>query len=90
MNEYSIKKHSNCNLSIRWKLFKDRPTPTAGLFCQDHNEFIMWLDDRLAFDLIDNHKITVEVYTPRPTKNQRKAKTRAIKRSKSKPKIPIF
>jgi hypothetical protein len=79
MNEYVIKKHSNCNFSIRWKTFKGHPKPTAGLFCQDHDEFIMWLDDRLAYDLIDNHKMPVEIYTPRPTKDQRKAKAKAMK-----------
>jgi hypothetical protein len=82
MNDYSIKKHSDCNLSIRWKQFKGKHTPTAGLFCQDHDEFIMWLDDALAYDLIDNHKMPVEIYTARPTKGQRKLKLKQEREAK--------
>jgi hypothetical protein len=85
MNDYLIKKHSDCNLSIRWKLFKGYPKPTAGLFCRDHDEFIMWLDDHLAYDLIDNHKMLVEEYTARPTKAQRKEKAQSLKRVKIAP-----
>ena len=84
MNEYSIRKHSECNLSIRWKVFKGQYKATAGLFCQDHDEFIMWLDDNLAYDLIDNHKMLVEEYTDRPTKQQRKEKADKLKRVKNK------
>jgi hypothetical protein len=82
MNEYAIRKHSDCNLSIRWKLFKGRLTPTAGLFCQDHDEFIMWLDDNLAYDLIDNHKMLVEEYLRRPTSKQRKLRAKELRKKK--------
>jgi hypothetical protein len=82
MNDYAIRKHSECNLSIRWKLFKGYIKPTAGLFCQDHDEFIMWLDDHLAFDLIDNHKMVVEQYTRRPTKVERKLKAKELRNKK--------
>lgn len=82
MNEHLINKHSNCNLCIRWKVFKGHDKPTAGLFCQDHDEYIMWLDDALAYDLIDNHKMVVEEYIPRPTKQQRKEKAKELKRLK--------
>jgi hypothetical protein len=82
MNDYAIKKHSDCNLSIRWKMFKGKCIPTAGLFCQDHDEFIMWLDDALAYDLIDNHKMPVENYTARPTKAQRKLRAKELRKKK--------
>jgi hypothetical protein len=61
-------------------VFKGHSKPTAGLFCQDHDEYIMWLDDALAYDLIDNHKMVVEEYIPRPTKEQRKEKAKESKR----------
>ena len=55
--------HNRCEMSIRWKLFKTRPTPTPGLFCRCHGVFLDWLKDEVAFDLIDNHKIPVEEWS---------------------------
>ena len=64
--------HSNCEMSIRWKLFKNKTSPTPGLFCRCHNSFLDWLPESVAFDLIDNHKVIEEIYTSRPKKKKKK------------------
>lgn len=79
MIESVANKHKDCQLAIRWKLFKGRTTPTPGLFCSCHDALLDWIPDDLAYELIDIHKIPIQVYTPRPTKDQRKAKAKAMK-----------
>ena len=54
--------HNRCEISIRWKLFKTRTDPTPGLFCRCHGVFLDWLNDQVALDLIDNHRVPVETW----------------------------
>jgi uncharacterized cysteine cluster protein YcgN (CxxCxxCC family) len=68
MKKSIAKKHKDCDLSIRWKLFKDRPTPTAGLYCIKHNQFMDWLPDDVAYKLIDENKIPVHEWVEKKSK----------------------
>jgi len=60
--------HNRCEMSIRWKLFKNKTTPTPGLFCSCHGVFLDWLKDNVAYDLINNHKVPVEEWIERKKK----------------------
>jgi hypothetical protein len=68
MYEGNIKKHNNCQMAIRWKLFRNKTTSTPGLFCSEHDVFLDWLSDHVAYDLIDNHHIEVQPYSERKKK----------------------
>jgi len=69
----NIEKHANCELSIRFKLFKGRPTPTPGLFCKAHDAFLDWLPDEVAYQLIDEDHMPVELYVERKKKRKKSA-----------------
>lgn len=66
-----VKQHNECPMVIRWKYFKNN-NPTAGLFCSCHDAFIDWLPKDIAFDLIDNEKVPVELWKPRIKKKKSK------------------
>ena len=76
MNDYHMKRHCDCQLSIRWKLFKGDTEPTPALACSDHNEFIQWLPQKIAYELIDVDKLPVEPYVKynKPKKNRKRQK----------------
>ena len=86
--------HNRCEISIRWKLFKTRTDPTPGLFCRCHGVFLDWLNDSVALDLIDNHKVPVEPWIELKKKkspltltaavNSKSLRTRKAKRKKVK------
>lgn len=67
-----IAKHEHCQMSIRWKLFRNKTSPTPGLFCSCHDTFLDWLPDDIAYDLIDNERVPVEIYTERKKKKNPK------------------
>ena len=77
MNEYHLNRHCDCQLSIRWKLFKSDVEPTPALACRDHNEFIQWLTHKLAYELIDVDRLPVEPYGKfsKPKKNKKPQKS---------------
>jgi hypothetical protein len=68
MQAKAIEKHATCELSIRWKLFKGRTTPTPGLFCMCHDVCLDWLPDTVAHELIEVDKLPVEPYIIRKKK----------------------
>lgn len=68
MIESVANKHSDCPLAIRWKTFRGKTHPVPGLFCSCHDAFLDWLPDNLAYELIDIHKLPVEIYTERKKK----------------------
>lgn len=72
MNKLLEQEHQNCELSIRWKLFKNKIYPTPGLFCKCHDTFLDWLPQDIAFDLIDNHKMEEERWVDRKKKTKPK------------------
>lgn len=76
MNDYHMKRHCDCQLSIRWKLFKGDTEPTPALSCKDHNEFIQWLTHKVAYELIDIDGVPVEPYQKynKPKKNKKRQK----------------
>jgi hypothetical protein len=79
--------HQNCPLSIRWKLFRNKKSPTPGLFCSCHDTFLDWLPDHIAYELIDVDRIPVEMYTERKKKKRAKpsdSKVLKIGRTKKK------
>ena len=61
-------KHSNCQLAVRWKLFRGKTFPTPGLYCSCHNTFLDWLPENLAYELIDVHHLPVEPYVEKKRK----------------------
>ena len=61
MIESIANKHYDCQMAIRWKLFKGKTSPTPGLFCSCHDVFLDWLPNKLAYELIDIHKIPEEI-----------------------------
>jgi hypothetical protein len=76
MKDYHLKRHCDCQLSIRWKLFKGDVEPTPALVCRDHNEFIQWLTHNIAYELIDVDRLPVEPYTKlsKPKQNKKRQK----------------
>lgn len=67
-----VNEHQHCPMSIRWKLFRNKTSPTPGLFCSCHDVFLDWLPDDIAYELIDNEKVPVEIYTERKKKKKSK------------------
>jgi hypothetical protein len=49
----NIDLHNLCQCEIRWKQFKNKDKPTAGLFCKHHDVFLDWLRDEDATLLIE-------------------------------------
>ena len=90
MIESVANKHSDCQLAIRWKLFRGKTFPTPGLYCSCHNTFLDWLPENLAYELIDVHHLPVETYVekkrkPKPSpSNEKYLKTRQKKKKKIK------
>lgn len=54
MKQKNIELHNKCQCEIRWKQFKGKATPTAGLFCKFHDVFLDWLNDSIATELIES------------------------------------
>jgi hypothetical protein len=52
MKQKNIELHNRCQCEIRWKQFKNKDKPTAGLFCKHHDVFLDWLRDEDATELI--------------------------------------
>lgn len=68
MKDSTVIKHKDCDMSIRWKLFRGKSSPTPGLFCSCHDVFLDWLPEKVAYELIDVDKIPVEIYVERKRK----------------------
>jgi hypothetical protein len=79
--------HQHCPLSIRWKLFRNKTSPTPALFCSCHDAFLEWLPDQIAYELIDIDRIPVEIYTERKKKKKsRPSGSKVLKNRQSKKK----
>ena len=78
MNDYHMKRHCDCHLSIRWKLFNGDVEPTPALVCSDHNQWIQWLTHELAYELIDVDKVPVEPYVKTTKVKKKKNKKKKI------------
>jgi len=74
-----LDEHTTCETSIRWKLFKNKSTPTPGLFCKCHNVFLIWIPDQLAYELIDDEKVPVEPWV----EIKKKSKYKKVKNLKA-------
>ncbi len=72
MRKDIAEEHMNCQLEIRWKLFKGQVIPTAGLFCSEHNVFLDWLNPDIAYQLIDVDGIQVGSWQEKIKKNKEK------------------
>jgi hypothetical protein len=96
MIESVANKHSDCQMAVRWKLFRNKTSPTPGLFCSCHDVFLDWLPEKLAYELIDVHHLPVETYVERKKKpkpslpkgrknvlKSRKVKNKKIKKAKA-------
>lgn len=68
-------------MSIRWKLFKNKSFPTPGLFCMCHNQFLDWLPEKTAFNLIDEFDIPEEPWIEK--KNVPNTLTKSVKDEKN-------
>ena len=64
MIESTYLKHKNCELSIRWQYSQALGKNRAALCCKDHNDFIDWIPDDLAFELLDNGELQEELWKP--------------------------
>ena len=92
MIESVANKHSDCQMAVRWKLFRNKTSPTPGLFCSCHDVFLDWLPENLAYELIDIHHLPVEPYVERkkkakPSLSKEKknvVKSRKVKKTKIK------
>lgn len=73
MKQKNIELHNKCQCEIRWRMFKGKHKPTAGLFCKFHDVFLDWLKDEDANLLIDSG-ITESAYLER-----KKPKTKKFK-----------
>jgi len=73
MKEKNIHLHNRCQCEIRWRQFKNKTEPTAGLFCKHHDVFLDWLSTQDATLLIDNG-INQTPYHDRKTAKKNKAK----------------
>jgi hypothetical protein len=76
-----VEKHINCPMSIRWKLFRGKISPTPGLFCSCHDVFLDWLPENVAYELIDVDRIPVEIYTERKKKKSKPSDKNVLKES---------
>jgi len=63
--EQQWNKHMNHDIAITWTPFKNRDFPVPTLFCKQCNKQIQYLNEQLAWDLIDNHHIPQVPYTKR-------------------------
>lgn len=52
MHPRNEKKHDNCQVCIKWKLFRGASTITPGLFCREHDKLLRWLPWNTAQVLI--------------------------------------
>jgi hypothetical protein len=77
MKQEVMEQHLCCQLSVRWKSVKNKTTPRPGLFCKDHNTYLDWLTDQMAYELIDVDHIPVE-----PWVDKKKAKPQTLPRKK--------
>jgi len=66
--EDAWRKHQDCDIVIYWNQTKNgRLVP--GLYCKEYGTWIQWLDERVAYDLIDTENI--EVVLIKPVKKKR-------------------
>jgi hypothetical protein len=83
MKQKNIELHNKCQCEIRWKQFKNKDKPTAGLFCKFHDVFLDWLSDDIATELIKGG-ISEGPYLIRKKPKRKKAKiTRVQKQHRS-------
>lgn len=73
MKQKNIELHNRCQCEIRWRMFKGKDKPTAGLFCKFHDVFLDWLRDEDATLLIDSG-IRESAYLERKKPKRKKAK----------------
>jgi len=59
------KRHKDCPVEIRYKMFSGSKGNVAGLFCSCHDKWVKWLTDKDAEYAIKELKVPVKKYTPR-------------------------
>jgi len=85
----NIDLHNRCQCEIRWKQFKNKDKPTAGLFCKFHDVFLDWLNDDIATELIESG-ISEGPYLIRKKPKRKKAKITRVRKSHIKHKQPVL
>lgn len=87
MKKRNIDLHMNCQCEIRYRQFRGLDKPTPGLFCQYHDQFLDWLNQEVADQLIQSG-VAVAPYKPRrPRSKTYKAKSYFYQRSRRQQKI---
>ena len=79
MKQKNIELHSLCQCEIRWRMFKGKDKPTAGLFCKFHDVFLDWLRDEDATLLIDSG-IRESAYLERKKPKRKKVKITRVQK----------
>lgn len=65
--EDAWRKHEKCDIVLYWNSTKNgRLVP--GLYCKHYGTWIQWLDEKVAYDLIDNENIEVVLIKPKKKK----------------------
>jgi hypothetical protein len=75
----NIELHNKCQCEIRWRMFKGKDKPTAGLFCKFHDVFLDWLSDDIATELI-NSGISEGPYLIRKKPKRKKPKITRVQK----------
>lgn len=81
MKTNNIDAHDACECEIRYRQFKNKITPTPGLFCSKHDVFLDWLKDSKATELIQDG-VKVAPYTPRKKSKKNAKKTKYYQMAK--------